>query len=207
MLDYENNVIQPDTLTIDSQGWLDGARIVASPNCDDRKPECVADMVVIHNIHLPPQPAGATEFGGPDIERLFTNSLNITDHACYAELAQLRVSAHFLIRRDGEVLQFVSCNQRAWHAGVSNWQGRERCNDFSIGIEIEGSDFVPFTAIQYQSLDALLLAIQARYPIVHVVGHSEIAPERKTDPGPFFVWEKRPQSILELRQTGYTSES
>lgn len=199
--------LQLNTPVFDEAGWLSTARIVASPNCDERQPELSIDMVVIHNIHLPPQPAGATEFGGPDIERLFTNSLNIADHECYAELAQLRVSAHFLIRRDGEVIQFVSCNQRAWHAGVSNWQGRERCNDFSIGIELEGSDFVPFTVIQYQSLDVLLLAIQARYPLVHVVGHSEIAPARKTDPGPFFVWEKLPKSILELRQTGYRSES
>ncbi|MGL4996055.1 MAG: 1,6-anhydro-N-acetylmuramyl-L-alanine amidase AmpD [Deefgea sp.] len=202
-----NHVLQLNTPSIDLEGWLSTARVVVSPNCDVRQPDLVIDMVVIHNIHLPPQPEGATEFGGSDIERLFTNSLNIADHACYTELAQLRVSAHFLIRRDGEVIQFVSCNQRAWHAGVSSWQGRERCNDFSIGIELEGSDFVPFTAIQYQSLDQLLLAIQARYPIAHVVGHSEIAPERKSDPGPFFAWEKRPQSILELRQTGYRSQS
>ncbi|MGL6041212.1 MAG: 1,6-anhydro-N-acetylmuramyl-L-alanine amidase AmpD [Deefgea sp.] len=202
-----NHVLQLNTPSIDLEGWLSTARVVVSPNCDVRQPDLVIDMVVIHNIHLPPQPEGATEFGGSDIELLFTNSLNIADHACYAELAQLRVSAHFLIRRDGEVIQFVSCNQRAWHAGVSSWQGRERCNDFSIGIELEGSDFVPFTAIQYQSLDQLLLAIQARYPIAHVVGHSEIAPERKSDPGPFFAWEKRPQSILELRQTGYRSQS
>lgn len=202
-----NHALQLNTPSIDLDGWLSTARVVVSPNCDVRQPDVAIDMVVIHNIHLPPQPEGATEFGGSDIERLFTNSLNIADHACYAELAQLRVSAHFLIRRDGVVIQFVSCNQRAWHAGVSSWQGRERCNDFSIGIELEGSDFVPFTAIQYQSLDQLLLAIQARYPIAHVVGHSEIAPERKSDPGPFFAWEKRTQSILELRQTGYFTES
>ncbi len=196
-----------DTLHIDHDGWCDAARRVLSPNCDARPTAVAPDMVVIHNIQLPPQPVGATEFAGPDIERLFTNSLKVADHDCYAELAQLRVSAHFLIRRDGEVVQFVPCNQRAWHAGVSAWQGRERCNDFSIGIELEGSDFVPFTAIQYQSLDQLLLAIQTRYPIAHLVGHSEIAPERKTDPGLFFVWEKLGPSSLKLRQTGYRSES
>lgn len=192
---------------LDERGCLNAARHVLSPNCDVRPDGCAPDMVVIHNIHLPPQPAGATEFAGDAIERLFTNCLDLNAHECFAELAQLRVSAHFLLRRDGEMIQFVPCNQRAWHAGVSSWQGRERCNDFSIGIELEGSDFVPFTAIQYQVLDQLLLAIQARYPIAHVVGHSEIAPGRKTDPGSFFDWEKLPQSILELRQTGYRSES
>ena len=131
----------------------------------------------------------------------------INAHECFAELSALRVSAHFLIRRDGEIIQFVPCNLRAWHAGVSSWQGRERCNDFSIGIELEGSDFVPFEDIQYAQLNLLLNALQTRYPIAYVLGHSEIAPGRKTDPGPFFMWNKLPENVLELRQTGYISRS
>ncbi|WP_348943911.1 1,6-anhydro-N-acetylmuramyl-L-alanine amidase AmpD [Chitinibacter sp. FCG-7] len=187
---------------IDDAGWCDAARRVPSPNCDERASDMAVDMVVIHNIHLPPQPAGSREFGGSDIERLFTNSLNPSTHACYAELSALRVSAHFLIRRDGELLQFVSCQQRAWHAGVSSWQGRESCNDFSIGIELEGSDYVPFEAIQYRVLQSLLQALAARYPLQHLVGHSEIAPVRKTDPGPFFDWTCLPAELGKLRQTG-----
>lgn len=199
-------MLDKDTLQIDAHGFCTAARQVPSPNCDERAAGVEADMVVIHNIHLPPGEPGTTAFAGDAIERLFTNCLDVNAHECFAELSNLRVSAHFLIRRDGELIQFVSCNQRAWHAGVSSWQGRERCNDFSIGIELEGSDFVPFTAIQYQVLQTLLLAIQARYPLQYVVGHSEIAPERKTDPGPFFDWEELPQSLLKLRQTGYRSE-
>ncbi|WP_373974284.1 1,6-anhydro-N-acetylmuramyl-L-alanine amidase AmpD [Chitinibacter sp. SCUT-21] len=186
---------------IDDAGWCAAARCVPSPNCDERTPAMPIDMVVIHNIHLPPQPPGCREFGGADIERLFTNCLNPDDHACYAELANLRVSAHFLIRRDGELLQFVSCNQRAWHAGISSWQGRERCNDFSIGIELEGSDFVPFEAIQYVVLNNLLSALDVRYPLQSLVGHSDIAPLRKTDPGPFFDWANLPLPLQKLRQT------
>lgn len=196
-----------NALVIDAQGVCSAARQVPSPNCDKRPNEIVPDMVVIHNIHLPPGEPGTTAFAGDAIERLFTNCLDLDAHECFAELSNLRVSAHFLIRRDGEIVQFVPCNQRAWHAGVSSWQGRERCNDFSIGIELEGSDFVPFEAIQYDNLNLLLRAIQARYPIAHLVGHSEIAPGRKTDPGPFFVWENLMSSVLELRQTGYISRS
>ncbi|AZN37732.1 1,6-anhydro-N-acetylmuramyl-L-alanine amidase AmpD [Iodobacter ciconiae] len=171
-------------MQFDEQGWLDQARIIPSPNCDARAPNTVVDMVVIHNIHLPPgQP-----FGGDDIECLFTNTLNTAKHPAYAELSRLRVSAHFLIRRSGELLQFVPCMQRAWHAGVSSWQGRERCNDFSIGIELEGSDFVPFEAAQYQILNKLLKALAIQYPLKYLLGHSQIAPGRKTDPGPFFDW-------------------
>jgi len=196
-----------NALEINAQGVCSAARQAPSPNCDARPDGIVPDMVVIHNIHLPPGEPGTTAFAGDAIERLFTNCLDVNAHECFAELSNLRVSAHFLIRRDGEIVQFVPCNLRAWHAGVSNWQGRERCNDFSIGIELEGSDFVPFEAIQYEKLNQLLSAIQARYPIAHLVGHSEIAPGRKTDPGPFFDWKKLPKSILELRQTGYRSES
>jgi AmpD protein len=193
------NCEQSDYL-LDEHGWCHAARRVPSPNYDQRV--MPVDMVVIHNIHLPPQLIDPPQFGGPDIERLFTNSLNPDDHPTYAELAQLRVSAHFLIRRDGELIQFVSCLHRAWHAGVSSWQGRERCNDFSVGIELEGSDFVPFEAIQYQVLQLLLTALQACYPLQHVVGHSEIAPVRKTDPGPFFDWSQLPPLVQLLRQAG-----
>lgn len=192
--------IQQD-YSIGADGWCRAARQVPSPNCDPRAIDISVDMVVLHNIHLPPQPAGCTQFAGNDIERLFTNSLNIADHVCYAELSALRVSAHFLIRRDGELVQFVSCNQRAWHAGLSHWQGRERCNDFSLGIELEGSDYVPFTAIQYDVLQQLLAALAQQYPVQHLVGHSEIAPERKTDPGPFFDWSRLPDYWQKLRET------
>jgi AmpD protein len=185
---------------LDEDGWCHAARRIPSPNYDQRV--MPVDMVVIHNIHLPPQAPGQQQFGGPDIERLCTNSLNPDDHPAYAELAQLRVSAHFLIRRDGELIQFVSCQHRAWHAGVSSWQGRERCNDFSVGIELEGSDYVPFEAIQYQVLQLLLNALQVRYPLQHIVGHSEIAPVRKTDPGPFFDWSQLAPLVQSLRQAG-----
>lgn len=196
-----------DAIHFDVEGWCDAARRVPSPNYDARPTASAPDMVVIHNIHLPPAAAGSLDFAGDAIERLFTNCLDVNAHECFAELSSLRVSAHFLIRRDGELLQFVPCAQRAWHAGISSWQGRERCNDFSIGIELEGSDFVPFEAIQYQVLNHLLLALMQQYPIRHLVGHSEIAPERKTDPGPFFAWETLPHSGLKLRQTGNISQS
>lgn len=172
-------------LRIHSDGWLESARRVPSLNCDARTEGMAIDMVVLHNISLPPN-----EFGGPDIEALFTNSLDADAHPFYAGIRDLRVSAHFLLRRDGEIMQFVSCNDRAWHAGVSCWQGRERCNDFSIGIEIEGSDYVPFSPVQYVQLADLLHALKSAYPIRHVVGHNDIAPQRKTDPGPFFDWQQ-----------------
>lgn len=140
-------------------------------------------LVVIHGISLPPG-----QFGGDDVERLFTNTLDAAAHPAYASIAGLKVSAHFLIRRDGELVQFVSCHDRAWHAGVSSWQGRERCNEFSIGIELEGTDTVAYTPAQYRQLAALLPALRARYPLVAAVGHSDIAPGRKTDPGRAFDW-------------------
>ena len=168
-----------------TDGWCTTARRVPSPNHDARPQGTPIDMAVLHNISLPPG-----EFGGDDIERLFTNTLDCASHPFYAGLANLRVAAHFLIRRDGELVQFVSCNERAWHAGVSRWQGRERCNDFSIGIEIEGSDYAPFCEAQYTTLAALLPALRQAYPIRHLVGHNDIAPQRKTDPGPFFDWQR-----------------
>ncbi len=172
-------------LSINQEGWLCAARRVPSPNCDPRPAGMSIDMVVLHNISLPPG-----EFGGDDIERLFTNTLDPAAHPFYAQIRDLRVSAHFLLRRDGELVQFVSCHDRAWHAGVSRWQGRQRCNDFSIGIELEGSDYAPFAEVQYLRLTALLDALQRAYPVRHLVGHNDIAPQRKTDPGPFFDWKR-----------------
>lgn len=140
-------------------------------------------LVVVHAISLPPEC-----FGGPGVAQLFTNTLDPAAHPYYAGIADLKVSAHFFIRRDGELLQFVSADERAWHAGVSSWRGQERCNDFSIGIELEGCDTMAFELVQYEKLADLLAALQARYPVREVVGHSDIAPGRKTDPGPYFDW-------------------
>lgn len=166
-------------------GLLPGASFIASPNHDDRPPGEVVSLIVIHAISLPPG-----EFGGDAIARLFTNSLDPAAHPYYAGIHALRVSAHFLIRRDGALVQFVPCDKRAWHAGVSSWHGRQRCNDFSIGIELEGCDDQPFAEAQYRSLVALLDVLRQRYPHVDVAGHSDIAPGRKTDPGPFFDWSR-----------------
>lgn len=154
-----------------------------SPNHDERPAGGVIDLVVIHYVSLPPG-----EFGGAGIVDLFTNRLQPDAHASYAAIAGVKVSAHFLIRRDGGLIQFVPCAKRAWHAGESSWKGRTRCNDFSIGIELEGTGEVPFTAAQYRRLAALTRALQARYPIRDIAGHSDVAPGRKTDPGPYFDW-------------------
>lgn len=167
---------------IDATGICREAEFIASPNRDER-PDCPVTLVVVHNISLPPG-----EYGGSGIIELFTNRLDPHAHPYYAEIHQLKVSAHFLIRRDGHLIQFVSCLQRAWHAGQSFWQGRERCNDFSVGIELEGSDHDAFTDAQYARLQELLAALKTTYPIKAVVGHSDIAPSRKTDPGPCFDW-------------------
>ena len=170
-------------LKLDAQGWLAGVRRIASPNCDARPPGESVSLVVIHNISLPPG-----EFGGSGVEALFSNRLDPAAHPYYAQIQGLRVSAHFFIRRDGALIQFVPCGLRAWHAGPSQWQGREQCNDFSVGIELEGTDTEPFTTAQYESLDIVLSALRRTYPITDIVGHSDIAPGRKTDPGPFFDW-------------------
>jgi len=167
----------------DPAGWLAGARRVPSPNADERPPGTEVTLLVIHGISLPP---GA--FGGDAIDRLFTNRLDPALHPAFAAVASLRVSAHFLIRRDGALVQFVPCAMRAWHAGVSRWRDRERCNDFSIGIELEGTDERPYTARQYLRLAALVRRIRRRWPAVELAGHSDIAPGRKTDPGPAFDW-------------------
>jgi N-acetyl-anhydromuramoyl-L-alanine amidase len=170
---------------MNAQGWLSGVRRVPSPNHDARTPGTSIELLVIHNISLPPN-----VYSGDAIERFFTNVLDHSEHPYYEQLKGIRVSSHFLVRRDGQVVQFVPCNKRAWHAGVSSWRGRSRCNDFSIGIELEGSDFEPFTERQYSVLARLTRRLKRVYPISDIVGHSDIAPERKTDPGPFFDWEK-----------------
>jgi AmpD protein len=170
-------------MQIDAAGWLDAAIQVPSPNCDERLADTVIDLIVVHAISLPPG-----EFGGPYIAALFQNQLDPALHPYFQDIHQLRVSAHFLIDRGGVLTQFVSCQQRAWHAGVSRWCERERCNDFSIGIELEGTDVDPFTDMQYAVLNSLLASLYARYPIGAVLGHSDVAPGRKTDPGPRFDW-------------------
>jgi len=167
----------------DSQGRLLRARQLPSPNCDERPASTPVSLLVIHNISLPPN-----EFGGSAVTELFQNRLDPTRHPFYLTLKGLKVSSHFYIPRDGELIQFVPCDLRAWHAGVSTWGGRSRCNDFSIGVELEGSDFVPFRDIQYETLKRLTLHLRARYAIQDIVGHSDIAPVRKSDPGPFFDW-------------------
>jgi N-acetyl-anhydromuramoyl-L-alanine amidase len=162
---------------------------IPSPNCDARPPGVAVELIVIHNISLPPG-----QFGGEGVAQLFTNRLpDVSEpgfHPYYAGLTDLRVSAHFLIARSGKLTQFVDCGQRAWHAGASSWRGRERCNDYSIGIELEGTDHQAFTEKQYLRLNRLIDWITNRYPVMACVGHSDIAPGRKTDPGPHFDWRR-----------------
>ena len=184
-------------LAIDATGRANLARWVASPNRDSRPDAGDITLVVVHGISLPPG-----EFGGDAIEKLFTNRIDPSAHPYFATIAHLRVSAHFLIRRDGELVQFVGCNERAWHAGASSWRGRERCNDFSIGIEMEGTDETPYAAIQYTRLARLAKALARRYPISDVVGHSDVAPGRKTDPGPAFDRHRLARLAPKLRVTG-----
>lgn len=170
-----------------AEGYGQGIRQIASPNWDARPPGSDIELIVVHAISLPPG-----EFGGPGVIELFTNHLDPDAHPYYASIAKLHVSAHFFIRRDGETIQFVSCLQRAWHAGVSLWRGRPNCNDFSIGIELEGSDELPFEGVQYAALSQLILSLRRVFPIQEVTGHSDIAPGRKTDPGPYFDWRRLP---------------
>jgi AmpD protein len=167
-------------------GLLRGARLIASPNHDSRPAGVEADLIVVHGISLPPG-----EFGGPWIDRLFTNSLPAQVHPYFAEVEALRVSSHLVVARDGAVTQYVAFNERAWHAGKSSYQGREACNDFSVGVELEGSDTLPYEPAQYGALAEVVAALCAAYPRLspdRLVGHSDIAPGRKTDPGPAFDW-------------------
>lgn len=170
---------------IDDAGWYAPAHRIASPNCDPRPAGLDIELIVIHNIALPPG-----IFSGDAVIELFTNRLDWDAHPYYQGIRGLEVSAHFFVRRDGTLIQFVPCGLRAWHAGVSSWLGRDRCNDFSLGIELEGSDDSAFTEAQYASLLPLVAALKQRYPIQAVVGHSDIAPGRKTDPGPYFDWKR-----------------
>lgn len=171
------------SLTMLPGGIVAEAEFIPSPNQDVRPEGMPTELLVIHNISLPPG-----EYGGNGIRELFTNQLQAGDHPYYASIHTLKVSAHFVIRRAGALQQYVSCEARAWHAGVSQWRGKERCNDFSIGIELEGCDDEAFTTAQYQRLCRLIALLQHHYPIRDIVGHSDIAPQRKTDPGPYFDW-------------------
>ena len=165
------------------QGWWSGASRCSSPNFGPRPVGTAVELVVLHSISLPPG-----QYGGDAIERLFTNRLDTGAHPYFSQLRGLTVSAHFLVRRDGRLRQFVSCDQRAWHAGVSAWRGRDNCNDWSIGIELEGLEGQPFDAPQYGTLVRLLAAIARGYPVRELVGHEHVAPGRKQDPGPGFDW-------------------
>jgi len=168
-------------------------RYIPSPNHDARPAGVAVELLVIHHISLPPG-----RFGGPGIVELFTNRLDPAAHPFYAAIADMKVSAHFLVRRDGELIQFVPCAKRAWHAGESSWKGRTRCNDFSVGVELEGTGEIPYTRAQYQRLVQLTRALMARFPIADIAGHSDIAPGRKQDPGPSFDWD-RYRATLEAR--------
>ncbi len=172
-------------LSIDGD-WVVGARRVLSPNCDSRPQGSDISLIVVHGISLPPG-----EYGGCWIDDLFTNRLDAAAHPYFADIADLEVSSHVLIRRDGELVQYVPFRQRAWHAGLSSYQGREACNDFAVGIELEGQDEQAYEAVQYQRLAELITALRAHFPAIGaeaVVGHCDIAPGRKSDPGPAFDW-------------------
>ena len=175
--------------------WLDQARHLPSPNHNARPDPADIELVVVHCISLPPG-----EFGGPWIDRFFTNRLDPDAHPFFAEIADMRVSAHFLIRRDGELVQYVPCDRRAWHAGRSSWRGRRECNDYSIGVELEGCDDIAYTDRQYRQLALLIHSLRRTYPRIApdaLAGHCDIAPERKTDPGPAFDWAALEQAMEE----------
>jgi AmpD protein len=177
------------------------ARQVTSPNWDERPAGAVAELIIVHGISLPP-----AEFGGPWIDKLFTNSLQAEVHPYFKEVAGLKVSSHLLIRRDGTQVQYVPFHGRAWHAGMSSYGGRERCNDFSIGIELEGADDIPYEPVQYRALAQLVVDLCATYSTLatdRVVGHSEVAPGRKTDPGPAFDWTRLRALIVALTVARY----
>ena len=168
-----------------ASGWCEGVHRCSSPNFNER-PDGEISLLVIHNISLPPG-----QFATGKVQAFFQNRLDVTEHPYFEGIKALRVSAHFLIERDGQITQFVSCLDRAWHAGISSFEGREACNDFSLGIELEGTDDQPFTDAQYQALIALTRQLQQHYPQItpqRICGHSDVAPGRKTDPGPCFDW-------------------
>jgi AmpD protein len=173
------------TLRLGSGGWIEGLRRVPSAHHDARPAGLPIELLLLHNISLPPG-----RFGSGCIERFFCGELDAAAHPFLDLLAGMRVSAHFLIERDGRATQFVGCDRRAWHAGVSIFDGRRGCNDFSIGIELEGTDFTPFEPAQYETLARLTAVLRAKLPLRAVRGHCHVAPERKTDPGPLFDWHR-----------------
>jgi N-acetyl-anhydromuramoyl-L-alanine amidase len=177
-------------------GLLEGARYRPSPNCDDRPAGVDVDLIVVHGISLPPG-----EFGGPWIDALFTHRLDPAAHPYFQNIAHLRVSAHLLIRRDGELVQYVPFQRRAWHAGESVYAGRPSCNDFSVGIELEGADHRPYDDRQYPRLAVVIQALRTAYPAItpkRLTGHAAIAPGRKTDPGPAFDWDRLRRLLGEI---------
>jgi AmpD protein len=175
---------------IDADGWVQGARRLLSPNQDGRPADARVELLLIHNISLPPG-----QFGTGEIERLFTNCIDHDAHPYFEGLRGLRVSAHFLIARDGRLTQFVACAQRAWHAGESQFEGRTRCNDFSIGVELEGTDTLAYGDAQYDVLARLARSLFAAYPLRAVRGHSDVSAPRKTDPGAAFDWRRFAQAL------------
>jgi AmpD protein len=180
------------TLTV-AMGFIAGARTAASPNCDARPGGLSPGLIVVHGISLPPG-----RFGGPWIERLFMNTLPPDQDPYFATIQHLRVSSHVLIARDGALTQYVPFDERAWHAGTSHWRGRDACNDFSIGVELEGADTVPYTDAQYAALAGVARALMQAYPAItaeRIAGHADVAPGRKTDPGPAFDWPRFRASI------------
>tara|TARA_B110000914_G_C15378760_1_gene406699 strand:- start:138 stop:695 length:558 start_codon:yes stop_codon:yes gene_type:complete len=176
-------------LKVDEAGYLSDVQFISSPNCDERPLGHEINLLVIHNISMPPD-----VFEGDGVIDLFTNQLN-PDVSYYESVRGLRVSAHFFVRRNGKIIQFVSCRKRAWHAGNSCWKEKECCNDFSIGVEMEGSDTTPFTDSQYIALVSLTMELSKVYPIEDIIGHSDIAPKRKTDPGPYFDWHQYQEAL------------
>jgi AmpD protein len=182
------NAPKPAPLWVD--GWYQFASPVESPNFGPRPPGCKPELIVVHAISLPP---GC--YGGKEVEQLFTNQLDWEQHPYFETIRDMTVSAHFYIRRRGELKQFVSTDDRAWHAGVSSYRGRSNCNDYSIGIELEGADGAPFEDEQYETLAALCAAILERYQMADLAGHEHVAPGRKTDPGAGFGWRRLQKSL------------
>ena len=195
-------IMTESSYSIDDAGWCRNARRGVCSNFDVRPEGTEISLLVVHNISLPPG-----EFGGRYIEDLFANRLDCDAHPYFAQLRGLRVSAHFLIRRDGELLQFVSTLDRAWHAGASNFNGRERCNDFSIGIEMEGTDTDDYCDAQYATLAAVTATLLRAHPITDVCGHQHISPERKTDPGPCFDWMHFRGALAALQKVDQVADS
>lgn len=185
-------MFSPDALIFNPSGWVKGVTHTPSPNFNARPPNTKIDLLVIHNISLPPG-----QYGGNEISHLFCNTLNYEAHPYFEHLRNLTVSAHFLISRQGDITQFVSVYDRAWHAGTSTFQGKSQCNDFSVGVELEGADFEIFTPEQYIALIQLSYLLQKNLPLQYVCGHEHIAPDRKTDPGPFFDWRQYQTQLLE----------